>query len=151
MKKKNMSTVRPTTKSTTGLSSMLSISNKGPELVSTNFWRSEQAAQGLCYLSGNAGTWRLLVPASLEYLLAEMRTAKYVMMEQSRSSPGGTDILFEDNSDSPLLIILGRGLRDRGLGSPGRSQLDVWTESGKQFSFFCMIVNAGVILTHLSA
>ena len=68
-----------------------------------------------------------------------MRTAKYVTMEQSHSIPGGTDIVFEDGSDSPFVIILDRGLRDRRLGSPGRCRLDVWIESGKQLSFNCMI------------
>jgi hypothetical protein len=104
-----------------------------------NYWGSAQAARGLCYLSGNAGTWRLLLPASLEYVLAEMRTAKCVTIEKNRSIPGATDIVFDDGSDFPFVIMLDRGLRDRGLGSPGRCRLDVWTESGKQLSFTCMV------------
>jgi len=39
------------------------IENDGPDIVTTNYWTTEHEQRGLFYVSINAGTCRLLVPA----------------------------------------------------------------------------------------
>lgn len=67
----------------------------------TDYWDTEHANAGLCYLSGNAGTWRLLVPEAAEGSLAEMRTGTRATIEPSLHLPGRCwDVVFDDGSDS---------------------------------------------------
>lgn len=41
---------------------MITISNDGQKIVSTNYWDTEHAKRGFLYLSWNAGAGRLLLP-----------------------------------------------------------------------------------------
>jgi len=66
---------------------MISIGNEGDDIKSTNYWATEHMSVGLCYLSGNAGTWRLLVPEACEGALREMRTGKSATIEPSLHDP----------------------------------------------------------------
>ncbi len=59
---------------------MIEIHNDGPRLVSTNYWQTEHADRGLCYMSVNAGCWRLLVPPPAEGWLRDIRTADEVVI-----------------------------------------------------------------------
>lgn len=109
---------------------MIKIKNDGPLIAATDYWHTDHAAQGLCYLSGNAGAWRLLVPDMAETLLAEMRTGKSAFIEPSLSAPAqALDIVFDDGTDSPFALTIDRRQIDRAV-SPGPSRLTVWTRLG---------------------
>jgi len=117
---------------------MIQIGNKGPDIASTNYWTTEHAARGFCYLSANAGTWRLLVPKVAEHLLPEMRTGNRVTIEKSIQARGCWDLVFEDGSSSPFALTIDRRQVDRTI-TPGQCRFAVWTESGKQLEMECLV------------
>lgn len=108
---------------------LISIVNDGPLIASTNYWESDHAMGGLCYLSANAGTWRLLVPDMAESMLPEMRTGKRVNIERSLHDSRCWDVVFEDGTDSPFSVAIDKRQTDRAMVS-GRCQLSVWTRLG---------------------
>ncbi|GAP37880.1 hypothetical protein ABXN37_22410 [Piscinibacter sakaiensis] len=117
----------------------IKIQNDGPELRATNYWDSEQAAAGLCYLTANAGTWRLLVPEAAEGALEEMRTGRSAIIEPSIHLPGRCwDVVFDDGSDSPFSIAVDRRQVDRPMIA-GHCRLAVWTARGKQLDLACEV------------
>lgn len=119
---------------------MITIGNKGPDIASTNYWESDHAAQGLCYLSGNAGTLRLLVPDMAESMLPEMKTGRSASIEPSVHKPGQCwDVVFEDGTDFPFSIAIDKRQVDRVL-KPGDCRLAVWTRlGGKVLELPCAI------------
>lgn len=117
---------------------MIKISNDGPNIRETNYWGTEHASAGVCYLSGNAGTLRLLVPKASEGILPEMRTGKRVYIEPSISAPECWDIVFDDGTDSPFALTLDTRQFDRAM-TPGRCLLAVWTQRGKALEFACEV------------
>lgn len=94
----------------------LLIRNDGELIVGTNFWSTDLAARGFCYLSWNAGAARLLLPAAQAPLLEEMQTGKDVVLscgpwpEQKRD---GIEILFDDGSENPFALHLDQRQSDR--------------------------------------
>lgn len=107
---------------------VIQILNDGPRIASTNYWDSEHANTGLCYLSANAGTWRLLVPEAAEGLLAEMRTGRSATIEPSMHALGAAwDVVFDDGTDSPFSIAIDKRQVDRAM-KPGACRLTVWTQ-----------------------
>ncbi len=54
---------------------MIEIRNHGPLLLASNYWDDEMSARGLCFLSLNAGAFRLLLPPAGEPWLADMKSA----------------------------------------------------------------------------
>lgn len=114
---------------------MFTIENRGAEIASTDYWDSEHASAGLCYLSANAGTLRLLVPEAAEGMLPEMRTGKRVTIEPSISDPRCVDIVFEDGTSSPFSLALDKRQIDRVLSRGNGIPLTVWTQRGKVLSF----------------
>lgn len=117
---------------------MFLISNNGSELTSTNYWDSEHGRAGLCYLSGNAGAWRLLVPDALEHAIPEMLTGRSVTIEASIVERQAWDIVFEDGSQSPFALTLDRRMSDRRMKA-GRCRISVWTRHGKAMELPCRI------------
>lgn len=61
---------------------MFEIINKGQALVSTNYWTSEHAEAGYCYLTWNAGAARILIPDAVRHLLREMKGAREVIISR---------------------------------------------------------------------
>lgn len=55
---------------------MILIENQGQIVKQTNYWDSEQARAGYCYLSWNAGAGRVLVPDPAKSWLREMKGAR---------------------------------------------------------------------------
>lgn len=111
---------------------MIQIANDGARLVSTNYWDSDHARRGLAYLSGNAGALRLLLPAAIESMLAEMRTGKRVLIEPSIVQPSAIDVVFDDGTDSPFALTIDRRQCDRAL-APGKGiPFAVYTQAGLQ-------------------
>jgi hypothetical protein len=118
---------------------LISITNSGPDITATNYWETEHAHGGFCYLSANAGTWRLLVPPEAETLLAEMRTGKKVSIEPSLHAPGRCwDVVFDDGTSSPFSVAIDKKQVDRAM-LPGRCRLTVWTVGGKVLDFACVV------------
>lgn len=109
---------------------MIKIQNDGARITATDYWHTDHAAQGLCYMSGNAGAWRLLVPDMAETLLPEMLTGKSAYIEPSISMPGRAyDIVFDDGKESPFALTIDRRQIDRAV-TPGPSRLTIWTRLG---------------------
>jgi len=118
---------------------LITIKNAGPDIVSTNYWQTEYATRGLCYLTANAGVLRLLVPDSAASMITEMNTGRSVTIEPSISVQGAVDIIFEDGTDTPFSLTLDERQSDR-IITPGKCKLSVWTQLGKVSCFDCDIV-----------
>ena len=114
------------------------IGNAGSEIVETNYWETERAAKGLCFVSGNAGVLRLLIPPLSEYFLVEISTGRSVTIEKSIAVRGNIDVVFEDGSPAPFFLSMSRRQFDRAL-KPGKSPIAVWTRLGKQLELSCSI------------
>jgi len=89
---------------------MLRIENDGPRIRATNYWESEAAGRGYAYVSVNAGTFRLLLPPALETALADMATAREIVISRGpwtdAGKADGLEILFDDGSSSPYALHL---------------------------------------------
>ena len=118
---------------------MLTITNHGQVLTSTNYWDSPHAQAGLLYLSGNAGALRLLVPGPSEGMLAEMRTGTAVTIEPSSNAQGCYDVIFEDGSSTPFFVGLDRRQMDRKMESGRDVPLIVYTRAGEQLRLLATI------------
>ncbi len=121
------------------------IENNGPEIVTTNYWATALAKRGAFFLSANAGAFRLLVPEIQFALIAEMLTAKEVVISRGRwAEHGGIkdafEVLFEDQSEAPFSIQLTREQIDRLPLDSDQGKIfifSIWTESGKVKAFKC--------------
>lgn len=119
---------------------MIKIINDGQRIIETNYWDSEHAQAGFCFLSWNAGAARVLLPDSmLPAALNEMRTAKCAIVSRGPwTDQGGRDsleVLFEDGSDSPYCLHLVAEQTDRMLpedNQGGGFVVTVWTRHGEQ-------------------
>lgn len=121
---------------------MLTFGNQGQKIVQTNFWDSDLARAGYCFLSWNAGAGRLLVPDSQRGFLREMKSARYVIVSRgpwpAAGVRDGIELLFEDNSASPFCIHIGAGQTDRLLPDAdqgGGFFVTVWTRRGQKMRF----------------
>lgn len=72
---------------------MLTIRNSGQAVVATNYWSTPHAANGLLYISINAGAIRVLVPPATAYLLAEL-------------PPVGTPCRYEQGERTCRIVLL---------------------------------------------
>lgn len=110
---------------------MIHIENQGAEIARTNYWETPHAQRGYCYLSGNAGVWRLLVPKAQAALIADMRTGQRATLEPSLQTPSQCwDLVFEDGSDSPFSPALDKRQVVRALDARPCC-LAVWTPQGR--------------------
>lgn len=112
----------------------LFIQNDGPAVASCNWWETEMEQAGLFYVSINAGAFRLFVPRISESVLADMTTARIVVVSRGPWRQSGLadamEILFDDGSDSPYAIHLQVQAFDRlPLDADARKELQftVWT------------------------
>ncbi|OLP04598.1 hypothetical protein BLL52_4135 [Rhodoferax antarcticus ANT.BR] len=118
---------------------MIEIGNNGSEITYTNYWDSEHARCGFCYLSANAGVWRLLVPPEGEVMLAEMKTGRSVSIEPSLHEPGRCwDVVFNDGSDAPFFVAVDKQQVDRAM-LQRLCRLTVWTRRGKELDLSCEV------------
>lgn len=118
---------------------MIKIVNDGQAIRETNYWGSEHAQVGLCFLSWNAGAARVLLPDVMLGALEEMRTAQCVIVSRGPwKAQGGREsfeLLFEDGSDSPYCLHLVVEQTDRSLPADnqgGGFAVTVWTQGGEQ-------------------
>ncbi len=84
-----------------GEAEVIEIQNKEAEIAFTNYWQIEHAARGLRYLSGNAGTWRLLVPSATESYLSEIRTGRSFTIESLHQKQGVLGLGIRGWTESP--------------------------------------------------
>lgn len=90
----------------------LRIENDGPDIVETNYWKTEWADRGIIALSLNARTFRILLPDSMAGQVADMRTGKTIIISKGTISKGkhrgklGYEVLFDDGTDSPYSLLL---------------------------------------------
>lgn len=113
---------------------MITVSNKGIYIESSNFWNSEYAKRGLFFLTGNAGAWRLMVPDCQLGHLKEMATASFVEIERCNARGGSAlAIWFEDGSARPFQLLLDWRQTDRLVRPTTKKQpLLVYTRHGLQ-------------------
>lgn len=101
---------------------MFKIRNDRGKIMETCFFDTEIAQRGFFYLSGNAATWRLLVPDLKRDFEAEMKKAKYVEMEITTIGGRPSVILwFEDGTETSFFIALETKMIDRKV-EPSRSK-----------------------------
>ena len=116
---------------------MITIENKGPEIVRTNYFDTHQG-RNFYYLSWNAGAMRLLVPDSQLDVIADMRAARYVIATRGPwTAEGGRDsieLLFEDKTDSPFCVHMLTEQVDRLIVPTGGLPFKVlvYTREGEQ-------------------
>jgi hypothetical protein len=127
----------------------ISIVNDAADIVSTDYWETENAARGAYYLSINAGTFRLLVPPALVGEIEEWRTAREVIVSRGpwpeKGRADAIEILFEDRSDSPYVVHIGTEQVDRlptdadqdRPGRPPRWTFTAWARGGKVLTLPC--------------
>lgn len=111
--------------------SVITVQNKGQEVVSSNYWQSEYDRAGAVFLSVNAGAIRLLLPhGAIGKEIEELQKVSEVIVSRGPWTEQGRDtaieILFEDGSDSPFVIHLGVEQVDRLIPA---------SESGKDLVF----------------
>lgn len=114
----------------------LHVENDGQLIVATNYWRSDLARLGACYLSLNAGAFRLLLPDEEQHILAEVESAYEVVVSRGPWPEGGKadalELLFEEGSSHPFAIHMGVEQVDRmPLDSDADQQwiFTVWIDS----------------------
>lgn len=121
---------------------MITIQNKHQLIASTNYYDTDYAQHGYCYLSFNAACFRLLVAPSLLAALPDMRGSKRVCVAFGESASRDRPmirVLFEDYSDSPYVIDLSREQCDVLLKNERETKLTfaVYTPTGLAFSKPC--------------
>lgn len=95
---------------------IIEIQNEGKLICSTNYYDLEVAQKGYFFLSWNAGCARLLVPASHELSIKDMKAAQYVIISRGKyQKKDALELLFEDNSDTPYVIHLDAKQTDRSV------------------------------------
>lgn len=117
------------THSALGTDRALVISNQGYRIAQTNYWTSPLAKKGFCFLSGNAGGWRLLLPEMQHEAVKEFSTVGYASIEKSLMVAGHFDIIAEDGTSAPFCISIGKKMIDRRIDA-GKGVLLIYTESG---------------------
>ena len=111
----------------------ITISNDGGEITSTNYFDSPWAEAGLCYLSGNAGVARLLIPDSQKHTIVEMQTGKFCVLTTGlfKGTPC-IEIMFDDKSRAPHAVVITQDMCDFSLQSSRTPiKLSAWTRNGK--------------------
>ena len=109
------------------------IGNKGGDIRSTNYFDNPLATAGLFFLSGNAGTARLLIPDNMIHTVAEMQTGEICVLTSGiyEGSPS-IEIMFEDHASAPFTIFMSQQQSDfRVRNSQVPFKLTAWTRSGK--------------------
>ncbi len=115
----------------------ITVGNRGQLISQTNFWSTQFAREGFCYLTWNAGAARLLVPWPHTKDVPEMIAAQFAVISfgvwSEQNNQETFEILFEDGSDEPYVFFLAAGQSDRRLPANEAGTnlvLSIWTETG---------------------
>ena len=101
-----------------GTTEAVLVANEGQRVMTSNYWRTEMARQGLYYCSGNAGALRLFVPDRGRNDIEEMKTGRQVIVTHGydlRTNASAYEIMFEDDSECPFFISVSDKQVDRSL------------------------------------
>lgn len=111
----------------------ITISNDGAEITSTNYFDSPWAHEGLCYLSGNAGEARLLIPDSQQNTVSLIHTRTFCVLTTGlyMATPC-IEIMFQGKFAPPFAVGLTQEMCDFSI-QPSRMpfKLSAWTRNGK--------------------
>lgn len=91
------------------MTTLVTIENHGPLIAKTNFWSTVWDEEGYYLLSPNAGVLRILVPSVRSVDIAEMRTAKEIVVRMGhdqREKRHMTEILFDDRTPGPFVLYI---------------------------------------------
>ncbi len=120
---------------------LIYISNQDQDhslIEDTNYWDCPLAADGKVFCSVSCGTFRLLVPPSLETLIEEIGVVECVIVSRgmwTEFGKMGFEFLFEDNSDTPYSIqtLENQVIPMPAKGDHGRTDLkfDIYIKSKK--------------------
>jgi hypothetical protein len=95
---------------------ILTVTNHGPYVRSTNYWSLPASRAGQFFLSLNAGAFRLLIPHNQTAAIREMRTAKEIVLTYGQyRGVDAIELLFDDRSEDPFSIHLDARQSDRTL------------------------------------
>jgi hypothetical protein len=118
---------------------LIVVANSGQAVRWSNYWDSDYARVGYCFLSWNAGAARLLIPDILKPVLREMRGADHVIVSRGPWQDGAgrdaLELLFEDRSNTPFFLILDAAQTDRILPAADSGHgfmFTAWTRAGEQ-------------------
>lgn len=118
---------------------LLRIANNGEEIIETNFFETHEAKMGIVFLSWNAGAARLMLPKALEaQFKREIRNATEVVFTGGRyKDRDALEIMFEDNSFAPFMLLIGEEQSDFKLGRRREEffNFHIYTQEGKLTSF----------------
>ena len=86
---------------------IISVVNEGALIRTTNYWTSIYAKTGKCFFSVNAGCIRLLLSGREDPSLDDaLAAARYVIVTRGKyHAQEGFEVLFEDGSDEPFVIL----------------------------------------------
>lgn len=99
-----------------GNNTMIRVENAGPLITSTNYWQTKMSDSGYYYISPNSGVFRILIPPARSGDIAEMRTAKHVVITigSHRDDPRyNSEFLFDDETDEPFVLWFSTGQWER--------------------------------------
>jgi hypothetical protein len=92
------------------MTDLLRVENDGPRILSTNYWGSDLERAGKLYVSLNAGAFRVLVPATMEFGVSEMATGKGVAVSRGpwpvMRLPDAFEVLWDDGTPDPFALHL---------------------------------------------
>lgn len=131
------------------MTNMVVVRNSDQEIEYTNYFDTANAEAGYCYLSPNAGAFRLIVPDQMVPDIEEWRSAREVIVSRGpwpdANKADAIEILFEDDSDNPYALHMASTQvermpldtdRDR-RDQPPRWTFTAWTREGKQLTLPC--------------
>lgn len=89
---------------------MITITNHGPLIASTNYWELAIEEAGKLFVSVNAGVIRVLVPRVHRRIIQEMRAARNCVLSRGpwpeMRLDDAVEILWDDGSDNPFAMHL---------------------------------------------
>lgn len=95
---------------------LLRLDNDGPRVRATNYWATQHAARGYCYLSINDGALRLLFPPAIARYLPDLAQARCAAV-QIIGAPrvGVIHVVWEHDTGVPPYLTLDARQCDRAL------------------------------------
>jgi len=113
---------------------MYEFTNTGAILQLTNYFDSDAAERGECYLTWNDGVGRLLVPSAIQDdLMREIRATQKV---EIKYTDGGLQLFFVDeNPNLPYMLQIAKEQTDRYDITKGKTKIAVYVPFGMKYEF----------------
>ena len=118
---------------------MYEFTNTGEILQLTNYFDSDAAKRGECYLTWNDGVARLLVPSAVQDdFIAGIRGTQKVEIEYI---DGGLQLFFiADDPNYPYMLQLAKEQMDRYDSTKGATKIAVYVPYGMKYEFAAEVV-----------